>query len=162
MFCFHIVGARGHIADPRKTIECLQRLSNGSVLALNADLICGTGHLQSSVEHALRSFDQQMNACNNITMECLLYVSGERQISKAQEKMGLKIGTERVALVLFGPRIEDVLQMLGLKRDDSVLDASVEKALRFGVEQREIDALGPERANDLVLERVAFVDILKR
>jgi tRNA threonylcarbamoyladenosine modification (KEOPS) complex Cgi121 subunit len=103
-----------------------------------------------------------MNACNNITMECLLYVSGERQISKAQEKMGMKIGTERVALVLFGPLIEDVLQMLGLTRDDSVLDASVEKALRFGVEQREIDALGPERASDLVLERVAFVDILKR
>jgi tRNA threonylcarbamoyladenosine modification (KEOPS) complex Cgi121 subunit len=95
-------------------------------------------------------------------MECLLYASGERQISKAQEKMGIKSGTERVALVLFGPRIEDALSALDLVRDDAVLDASVEKALRFGVEQKEIDALGPERASDLVLERVAFVDILKR
>jgi tRNA threonylcarbamoyladenosine modification (KEOPS) complex Cgi121 subunit len=43
-----------------------------------------------------------------------------------------------------------------------VLDASVEKALRFGVERKEIDTLGPDRASDLVLERIAFVDILKR
>jgi KEOPS complex subunit Cgi121 len=162
MSCFQIVGAKGHIADPRKAVECLQGLPGGPVLALNADLICGAEHLQSAAEHALRSFDQQMNACNNLAMECFLYASGERQISKAQEKLGLKFGTERVALVLFGPRVEDALSALGLRRDDSVLDASVEKAVRFGIEPREIEALGPERAGDLVLERVAFVDILKR
>ncbi len=162
MFRFQIIGARGHIADPRKAVERLQSLPDGSVLALNADLICGVEHLQSAVEHALRSFDQQMNVCNNIAMECLVYASGERQISKAQGKMGMMKGAERVALVLFGPLEEEVLSVLDLVRDDSVLDASVEKALRFGVERREIDALGPERASDLVLERVAFVDILKR
>jgi KEOPS complex subunit Cgi121 len=162
MSCFQIVGARGAIADPGKAIERLQLLKDGSVLALDADLICGREHLESAVEHALRSFDQLRNACNNLTMECLLYASGERQISKAQEKMGIKRGTERVALVLFGPRVEDALNALDLVRDDSVLDASVEKALRFGVERKEIEALAPERASDLVLERVAFVDILKR
>jgi KEOPS complex subunit Cgi121 len=159
---FQIIGARGLIDDPRKAVERLQLLPEGSVLALNADLICGVEHLQSAVEHAFRSFDQLMSACNNITMECLLYASGERQISKAQEKMGIKAGTERVALVLFGPSTEDALSALNLVRDDSVLDASVEKALRFGVERKEIDALGPDRASDLVLERIAFVDILKR
>jgi hypothetical protein len=30
------------------------------------------------------------------------------------------------------------------------------------VDRKEIDALGLDRASDLVLERVAFVDILKR
>ncbi len=159
---FQIVGAKGHISDPRKAVERLQLLPDGSVLALNADLICGVEHLQSAVEHALRSFDQQRNACNTITMECLLYASGERQISKAQEKMGMRKGMERLALVLFGPDVEDVLKALELVRDDSVLEASVEKALRFGVDKGEMDALGPERASDLVLERVAFVDILKR
>ncbi len=159
---YQIVGGRGHIADPRKAVECLQLLPGGSALALNADLICGAEHLHSAVEHAFRSFDQLMSSCNNITMECLLYASGERQISKAQEKMGIKNGTERVALVLFGLRPEDVLSALDLVRDDSVLDASREKALRFGVDRKEIEALGPDRASDLVLERVAFVDILKR
>ncbi len=159
---FQIVGARGHITDPRKAVERLQLLPGGSALALNADLICGAEHLQSAVEHAFRAFDQLMSSCNNITMECQLYASGERQISKAQEKMGIKTGTERVALVLFGLRTEDVLSALDLVWDDSVLDASVEKALRFGVERKEIDTLGPDRASDLVLERIAFVDILKR
>jgi KEOPS complex subunit Cgi121 len=159
---FQIVGARGLISDPRSAVERLQLLREGSVLALNADLICGAEHLQSAVEHAFRSFDQLRSACNNITMECLLYASGERQISKAQEKMGIKKGTERVALVLFGPSTEDALSALHLVRDDSVLEASVEKALRFGVDRKEIDALGLDRASDLVLERVAFVDILKR
>ncbi len=159
---YQIVGARGLIADPRRAVERLRLLAEGSALALDADLVCGAEHLQSAVEHALRSFDQLINACNNITMECLLYASGERQISKAQEKMGLKPGSERVALVLFGLAVEDALGALDLVRDDSVLEASVEKALRFGVERKEIEALGPERASDLVLERVAFVDILKR
>lgn len=162
MVRFQILGARGYIADPRKAIERLRSLPDGSVLALNADLVCGAEHLQSAVEHALRSFDRQTNACNDIAMECLLYASGERQISKAQDKMGMRKGVERVALVLFGPIAEVALGALDLERDDSVLDASVEKALRFGIELREIEALGSERASDLVLERVAFVDILKR
>ena len=157
-----IIGARGRIEDPKQAVERLRLLPAGSVLALDADMICGAEHLQSAVEHALRSFDNLNAACNSIAMECLLYASGERQISKAQEKMGLKRGSERMALVIFGGRIEDALASLDLVRDDSVLDASVEKALRFGISRKEIEALGPGRASDLVLERVAFVDILKR
>ena len=162
MVRFQILGARGQIADPREAIERLRSLQGGSVLALNADLVCGAEHLQSAVEHALRSFDRRTNACNDIAMECLLYASGERQISKAQDKMGMRKGVGRLALVLFGPMAEEAMNALDLDRDDSVLDASAEKALRFGIERREIEALGLERASDLVLERVAFVDILKR
>ncbi len=108
---FQIIGAKGLVANPQKAVERLQLLPGGSILALNADMICGAEHLLSAADHALRSFDQLRSACNSITMECMLYASGERQISKAQEKMGIKMGTERVALVLFGPRILDALNI---------------------------------------------------
>jgi tRNA threonylcarbamoyladenosine modification (KEOPS) complex Cgi121 subunit len=92
----------------------------------------------------------------------MLCASGERQISKATKKMGLKVGCERIALVLFNVQdVQKVLREHGLERDDSVLEASVEKALRFGISHEELRAVPADRFEDLVLERVAFVGLHK-
>jgi KEOPS complex subunit Cgi121 len=159
---FEIVGARGSIEDPRDLVRRLQSLKQGQVLALNADLVCGIEHLESAVRHALRSFHRGSNSCNTIMMETLLFASGERQISKAQEKMAPQAGDAKVALVLFGASVEDALRATRLERDDSVLDCTMDKVSRFGVGSAEIEAVGAEKAQDLVLERVAFVEIAKR
>jgi tRNA threonylcarbamoyladenosine modification (KEOPS) complex Cgi121 subunit len=95
-------------------------------------------------------------------METLLYASGERQITKAMKKVGLRPGAERVALVLFD--VEDVgavLCALELRRDDAVLEPSLEKARRFGITEQELRAVTHDKYQELVLERVAFVDLSK-
>lgn len=159
---FVVIGARGAVHDPQALLERLRSVQGGEVLAMDADMVCGEEHARSAVEHALRAFDREANTCNDVLMEAMLFASGERQISKAREKMGVKAGTERVALVLFGPDPEEVMRAGGLERDDGVLLPSREKALRFGVPRKELDSVPEGMWGDLVLERVAFVEILKR
>lgn len=162
MIDFEIVGARGAIADPSSLLAKLQSVKRGQVLALDADLVCGREHLETAVEHAGRSFQRGTNSANNMMMETMLFASGERQISKAREKMGLKDGTERIALVLFGTRKDEVFSVSGLEEDGSVLECTEAKLSRFGIDPKELRAVPAEKRKDLVLERVAFVEILKR
>jgi len=159
---YQVIGARGRVERPKELLRRLQMVNEGNVLALDADLVCGKEHLESAVAHALRSFSRNSNSCNDIMMETLLFASGERQISKAQEKMGPKPGSERIALVLFGAPPSMVLRLSELERDDSVLECNERKTRSFGITQREIEAVGDDRVQDLVLERVAFVEISKR
>lgn len=158
-----VVGARGNIDDPQDLILALQELDGGSALPLNADLVCGKEHLLSAAAHALRAFERGGNVCSSLAMETLVYASGERQISKAMQKMGVTSGPGRIAIVFFGPVDPDpILSRLGLDREDSVLDLSIEKMLRFGISREEIDLVPREAVGDLVLERVAFVELMKR
>ncbi len=158
-----IVGAKGKIDDPQEFILALQEINGGSGLPLNADLICGRDHLLSATAHALRAFERGRNVCSSLPMETLVYASGERQISKAMQKMGVTSGSGRIAIVFFGPVDADpILSRLGLERDDSVLDLSIDKLLRFGIAADEIDLVPRGAMADLVLERVAFVELMKR
>ena len=159
---YEIVGAKGKGIDPDQLLGRLQAVKGGQVLALDASMVCGREHLESAVEHALRAFDRGSNSANDIMMETMLFASGERQISKAREKMGLKASSERVALVLFGAHKDEVLLVTGLEEDEDVLECTEEKLLRFGIEGRELGAVPKGKGADLVLERVAFVEVLKR
>jgi KEOPS complex subunit Cgi121 len=157
-----IIGARGVVDDPAALLLRLRSLRGGGALVLDADLVCGREHLESAVEHALRSFQRGTNSANDIMMETMLFASGERQIAKAREKMSLGKGGDRVALVLFGASKEDALEAAGLEEDASVLDCTPEKLSRFGIGAEEMRAVDEGKARDLALERVAFVEILKR
>jgi len=135
------------------------------VVLMDADKVCGIGHLESAVFHARRAFERGTNASNTLGMEVILYASGERQISKAKKKMGLHQDTERIALVVLGPddlEVDQALKELDLRRDDGLLDCTMEKGASFGIDAAELKAVGEEMLADLVLEKVAFVEILKR
>ena len=161
MLSFEVLGATGRIGDIEHVVAYFQR-AKGKGVAMDADLVCGADHLISAALHALRAWERGENTASSIGMEAMLYASGERQISKAITKMGMKTGGDRVALLLFGIDACRVLADLGLERDDDVLKESAEKALRFGITEKEIEAVGEQRAADLVLERVASVDLIKR
>jgi KEOPS complex subunit Cgi121 len=157
-----VLGATGRIDDIDRFLSYLQNLEHGQGLLIDADMVCGKDHLASAANHAVRAFERGDNVSSSLPVETLLYTSGERQISKAAKKMGVKIGSERVALVLFDVQnVEKILIDLGLQRDDDVLDPSVEKALKFGISHDELKAVSQDMIEDLVLERVAFVSLLK-
>ena len=157
-----ILGARGQVESVEAVINVLRNLNDGEGLAMDADMICGKDHLVSAALHAVRAFERGDNVSSSIVLETQLYASGERQLSKASKKMGIKIGTERIALVLFNIDDPDpVLDKLRLTRDDEVLDASLKKAMRFGITSRELKAVSEDMIEDLILERVAFVGMNK-
>ena len=168
-----IIGARGKIEDLEAMLVKLNDFSkshNLTIQLLDAKMVYGKMHLQSAVHHAQRAFERQTSISTTLAMEILLYAAGEYQIKIALEKIGLKAGghEQNIAIVMVSDEdqspevIDELLSNLDLVRDDSVLDGDAEVLKRFGILQPEIEAVHPDKIGDLILERVAMVDIKKK
>jgi KEOPS complex subunit Cgi121 len=133
----------------------------------NAELIYGQDHLISAYEHAKRVFDQNRAISDTLGMEILLYAAGEYQIKNALAKLGIKEDTSKIAIILVGAlcdpeqKIKELLMKLGLYHDDDVLTGDQSALERFGISQEELAAVPREQWMELILERVALLDIRK-
>ena len=168
-----IIGAKGNQIQDVKTffhqVSILSTKYDILIQAIDADYVYGKSHLISAVEHAKRAFEHKTNSLNALELEILLYASGERQIQKAIEKIGVKKGTEKIAFI-FIPKnkrknLDDegnqILLDLDFKRDDKVLEGDINTLYRFGITKEEIYTIDERMYGDLLLEKVALVDIIK-
>ena len=149
-----VIGLRGDASfdDMVKHFTSL----GGEVVIMDPMYVCGKDHVISAVRHAERSFEHGTNRSKTLLTEILLYAAGERQISKALEKIKPKAGCREFALALLNVPDNLKLSDVGMKIDDSILDANEAKA----------DALGLDRTfdipiEDLALEMVALLDLAK-
>jgi KEOPS complex subunit Cgi121 len=131
------------------------------VLVSRRDMVFGRDHVASAVEHASRAIREGRNASESLPMETLLYLSGERQLSSAIGKMA--VGEDTTLMVVAqlspGPSLAE-RSWTELPRLDSSIEPSRLKG--FGVSEKELGTVGPGREAELVLERVASVDVTKR
>jgi KEOPS complex subunit Cgi121 len=155
-------------------IEYTQKLSKDLDIVLqvfDAKYIYGSEHIRSALEHAQRAFDQKAAISGSMAMEILLYASGEYQIKNAIEKMGIKENTDQIAILIFNNNdrsqielneiINNFLEMFKFTRDDDVLLGDVSTLESFGISKEELSAVPEDKWLDLVLEKVALVDIIK-
>ena len=122
----------------------------------DANVIAGEKHLLFATLNALTAFEQGYRISENLAVEILLYASGQRQISKAIELIGLKSNTSEIAATFLTATPEDAENMVvkisktvpGV-RDDRVLgfqEGKVERLLNvFGVTERELEAIAKDR-----------------
>ncbi|HVQ01094.1 MAG TPA: KEOPS complex subunit Cgi121 [Candidatus Thermoplasmatota archaeon] len=170
----HVVGARGTISDIDEFLQKLSQFATKeqiSIQALNADAVYGAQHLISAAEHALRSFAQGTNATNTLPLEIMLYAAGERQIQKAIKKMGVKTGRQAIAFVIIDQKrkkdeksefmIKRLLILFDMTSDESVLGGNPITLKNFGITQKELRTVPKEKYGDLILEKVAMVDVQK-
>lgn len=170
-----VAGFRGSLPDLKSTLEDLRRIGEAfgvAIQLLDASLVYGKEHLLSAVEHARRSFSEGTNATGSLSLEILLYASGERQIQKALDKMGITPTTTSLALVigsvqtLSREKVEavrvEVESRLRLTSDDSVLEGDAATLHRFGISKDEQATVPQERYGELILEKVALVDLAKK
>ncbi|MCJ7617745.1 MAG: KEOPS complex subunit Cgi121 [Desulfobacterales bacterium] len=166
-----IISGPVKIRDNNIFIKQLSDISsryNITVQSLNADLLSGVRHIQFAVKKAIRSFESGKNTANNLGMEIMLYASGSRQIEKALE-LGVKNGENRVAIVLVGENVTDEalfdVRTLLNSEDASIVDYSDSKKKDllkiFNITADELEAVGEDKIPELVLERVALVDVIK-
>ncbi len=158
-----IIGVRRGLDDPKATLAELQefvRSRGGWAQLLDAGHVAGRDHLLSAVQHARRAIDRGLGASGRLELEFLLYVSGERQISKAIETAGVRPGAPFVAVIGNGPASKEIRARFGWVEDASRIESSPAKLRALGFSKMEIDAAGSAAAN-LVLEKVARVDLLK-
>jgi len=164
-----IIGAKGQIKNVDLFIEKVVSFAqekNITIQALNADMIYGKKHLISAFEHAKRAISQKRNTTNSLSMEIMLYASGERQLKLAIPKMGVKQGKSNVAFVFADDRISDdlvsdLLRKVSLIHDDEVLEGNIYTLKNFGINKKAIETVSKEKYKDLILEKVAMVDIIK-
>ena len=126
----------------------------GDCVLVDPDMVVGRDHLLSAAEHAERAFREGTNRSKTVLTEIILYSAWERQIGKAMTKMKPKEGrNDYVALLIDidDPRLEEI----GMIRDDSLVDATQEKAERLGL------IGGALSFEDQAVENVAMVELLK-
>ena len=167
-----VIGAKGKIKDVDDFLEKISifaKKNNIIIQAFDADLIFGKNHIFSAVEHAVRAVSRKTNTTNSLEKEILLYASGERQLKLAIPKIGVKKGNSKIAIVLLkntkkiisSQIIDDLLKLLCLTRDDKVLEGYENTLKRFGLKEKEFKTVNKEKYSDLILEKVALVDIIK-
>jgi len=165
-----IVGAKGNIESVDNFLRQIQSFSkknNVVIQVFDANVIYGKNHLISAANHAFRATERKTNTTNSLDKEILLYASGERQLKLAIPKMGVKKDGKNAAFVFVGNKksydtlIDKLLKILSLKRDDKVLDGSKEKLRNFGITEKELETVTKAKYGDLILEKVAMVDIIK-
>ncbi len=162
---YTVAGARGEVGRVEDFVRRLQQESEMlgiTAQAFDANMIFGEDHIFSAYEHAERAFARGSNVASDFMVEVLVYAAGERQISKALQKVGVKDGQERLVLLTGSEEhLDELLKSLGLIRDDRVIQGEREFLREFGISEKELQTVTPEKAFDLVLERVALVELLK-
>lgn len=132
-----------------------------TVLVLDGDMTFGPDHLASALHHAKKAFDEGRNSSESLAMETLLYASGERQLGSAIKKMSVAGGTTEVVVA----RLTEVPFEAGDAWAEYVSTEQMleeERLARFGVSAEELSTVHMSQRLDLVLERVAAVDLIKR
>jgi len=131
------------------------------ILVLRADMVFGMDHLRAAYCHAKESMDRGSSSSDSISMETLLYASGERQLSAAIKKMSVDESTRAIVVASLAQDGFDAQgDWIPLADDDA--EATRDRLLRFGISDQETRTVASGRAVELVLEKVAAVDILKK
>src|SRR5213592_5015350 len=134
---FDIAGARGFVANPEDVVRTAAKWgsSHGAEMCLlDARSVFGRDHLESAARHAIRARDSNTMSSRSLAMETLLYASGQRQVQDAIRVAGLRRETTMVGIVLFGDaKINELLEAMGWRRDDEVLNPASKALAAFGI-----------------------------
>ena len=164
-----ILGAKTIIENVDTFLEQISNFSDKNNLviqAFNADVIYGKSHLISAVHHAQRAFERKINTTNSIEKEILLYASGERRLKLAIPKIGVVEGNVNVVFVFIGDiisnkHIYEFITIFCLIKDEKVIEGDENTLKRFGLNELEIKTVNKNNYSNLILEKVAMVDIIK-
>jgi tRNA threonylcarbamoyladenosine modification (KEOPS) complex Cgi121 subunit len=162
---YAIAGARGHTADSKETICKAQEWGSSrriEVLLAEARVVFGRDHIESAVRHALRAQAAGTMVAHSVSMETLRYLSAQRQVADAIRIAGIRNGTQDLAVAVFGAdSTAEVLKRFGWSRDDTVLEPREKSLMALGITEEEVSTVPPDRHDDLALEKVALLDVLR-
>ena len=136
--------------------------ADSTVVLFDAEKIAGFAHIESAVAHAKRSFAEGKQIARSLSMEILVYASGQRQCSLAS-KFGLHDGENKVyVLILDGDEEKAAALVREIVTECEPFAPNEEKLkAEFGITDAEMEAAGENRIEELVIERVALVDAWK-
>jgi KEOPS complex subunit Cgi121 len=176
---FRLKGHPGHSCAIRQVVitvndvsGLLQRLKNLSteyrshIILFNEEMMAGKAHVDSALSHAFRAAGAGSCISSSVEIEALLYAAGSRQVIEGA-KFGIHQGVNRAYLCLC-PDSEEIWSILSdemeVSPDDwEIIDGNKKSRLMaaFNVTDEELAVTGDDRLKDLVIERVALLDVHK-
>jgi KEOPS complex subunit Cgi121 len=151
----------GEAVAERERIVSNASSAGVEVLVLRADRVFGSDHLRAALYHAKKAMIDGRNSSDSLAMETLLYASGERQLGVAIKKMSVDQACKEMAIAQLSrgalPECEGWSEMDPVRSD--LPDSALEE---FGLSKKELKTTVPGRRMDLILERTASVDVLKK
>ena len=157
------------VRDIGSFLSWLRALSNRngvSIVCFNAELMAGLEHVTSAMLHANRAKNKGTSISSSFEIEALLYAAGSRQCQDAA-KFGVHQGLNNSYLCIYpvSPQVwSDLLTVMAVSTDDweQMTDYKIKVlASVFGITNDEIAVTGKARIKDLVLERVALLEVNK-
>ncbi|HUU74844.1 MAG TPA: KEOPS complex subunit Cgi121 [Methanoregulaceae archaeon] len=145
-------------------IRTIGKESHTHVIIFNAELMAGMAHVTAALFHAIRADSEGRRISRSLEMESLLYASGSRQ---CVDGMLFGVHKERnfayLCLCPWRDGAWDTLSKIMSPCEGEWDTISGKKAILlmklFGISREELDVSGRQKIKDLVLERVALLDV---
>jgi KEOPS complex subunit Cgi121 len=166
------------ILDVNGFLECLKdRIHPIAVQIFDADRVAGPCHLFFAYINAKKAHEQERRISDNLEMEILLYASGQRQIVKAIDIIGVHPHTSSLAVLLSGSSEKELLEaeellttsIYGIRNDEVLAVEGREKLKKlqqiYKITQLEMDTMLEngdtisEVLTWLIVERVALLTL---
>jgi len=151
---------RGEAKALMETVLAEAKALGAEILMMDGAMVFGKDHVKSALFHAAKATAEGRNSSESLAMETLLYASGERQLSNAIRKMAVGDTTESVVIALLKGSFSPHEGWSKLPQREPTHDKVRLKG--FGISEIEMSTVTEERLTDLVLERVAAVDVIKK
>ena len=146
------------------TLQSIGRKHSTHIICFNADNIAGSRHAEAAIHYAQRSFFSGKPISNSFEMEALLFAAASRQCNLAAS-FGIH-ELENCMFVCSSPENESVWEELShhmhfVTEMWDEITPEKEERLRFffGISQEELALVGRTRIIDLVLERIALLEV---
>lgn len=138
----------------------------------DAGLIAGFDHLYFATLNAVKAFKNGRNISKDLTVEILLYASGQHQIEKAIQMLGIKPSSSQVAVLVVAnssqkavEALNDVASLLQGERCYEIVEMTDHKMVNikkaFNIKKAEIEATlrnsEREAVTSLLVERAALL-----
>ena len=156
------------VTDSEKVLRDLRRSFQGIDLQLlRADRVAGREHIVISARNAVDSFQSKDRRAKHLSMEFLLFASGEHQIIEAIKLLGVTASSRELALVGLSETSLDAsllsnraMESVKGIPDDTVLQITTQKKVEdlkraYNIPDRELNASKmPSEEDNSVLKRL--------
>lgn len=151
-----------NVSETLSEVNKIAEKTNSVIVLFDAEKTAGAEHIKSAAAHAKRAFDEKRNIARSLAMEILVYASGQRQCSLAT-KFGLHEGENNVYVLILDGDEASAKQELRKIAVESPVNLPDKKTLQkeFMITDDELAVAGESRIIELVIERVALVDVWK-
>lgn len=166
---FEIRQVSFQVRDIGNFLSWLRDLSNRSgvfIVCFNAELVAGQDHVISAMLHAKRAMKRGSCISSSFEIEALLYAAGSRQCQDAA-KFGVHRGLNNCYLCVYPITSQiwsELLTVMTISTEDweRITDEKMNILISlFGITNDEIEVTGGDRIQELVLERVALLEVNK-